>query len=115
MIKQLMVGFILLSVFFGTAAVAEPLPIFFYGDLIVGGKPAAVGTSILAYIDGVPASEVRLVTREGSYATTADPIMVQLASGVLPADQTITFMINGYPATTTATYKEGVTERLDYI
>jgi hypothetical protein len=115
MIKQFIVGLVLLSVLFGATAVAEPLPIFFYGDLTVGGEPAAVGTSILAYIDGVPASEARVVTTQGSYASAADPVMVQLASGVLPASQTITFMINGYPATTTATYAEGVTKRLDII
>ena len=114
MIKQFIVGLVLLSFLFGAAA-AEPLPIFFYGNLTVGGEPAAVDTIIQAYIDDMPASEVRVVTTPGNYATAADPIMVQLASGVLPADQLITFMINGYPAITTATYVEGATERLDII
>ena len=115
MIKQLIVGLALLFLFFGATAVAEPLPIFFYGDLIVGGEPAAVGTSIQAYIDGLPASEVRVVTIEGTYATSDYPLMVQLASGVLPASQTIIFMINGYPATTKGVHVEGITKRLDII
>jgi len=114
MIKRLIVGLVLLSLLFGAAA-AEPLPIFFYGSLTVGGEPAAVDTIIQAYIDDMPASEVRVITTQGRYATSADPIMVQLAPGVLPADQLITFRINGYPAITTATYKEGVTEQLDII
>ena len=91
-----------------TPALAQPpsLPHQFYGNVTINGAPAAQGTTVEAYVDGV-LNNSTTVDSQGRYGY--DPVFTVTGSD----GDTVSFKVDGTDASQTATYQSGGFTRLD--
>ena len=89
------------------------LPEEFYGDVIINGAAAPVGTVIIAKIGGVERGSFT-TTEAGKYggSGTFDSRLV-VAGEETEVGQTITFRVNGFQANQTAVYEPGLSGQLN--
>jgi len=109
---------LLLGLVAGAAAATEGsppvLPHEFYGNVMVGGSAAPVGTEITATIDGVECGSV-VIVEPGRYGGP-DPSIGNRLIVTATADQEgapITFLVNGRVAGETANFTSGAVTALD--
>ena len=93
-----------------------PLPAEFYGSLSIDGKPAPIGTSITAQINGVEKGSL-ITSVEGFYGGPG-LFDIRLKVNVSeeeyrPGELKIVFMINGQQVSRTADYEPGSSKQLD--
>ncbi|MBI2851677.1 MAG: hypothetical protein HYX84_01040 [Chloroflexi bacterium] len=119
-VKRLLVGLLAASWLAGIAvpvsAAVPELPHAFYGNLTVEGAPAKVGTRVEARGTGVLtgiAGNPLTTTLQGAYGGPGsfDPKLV--VQGAIAQGATVSFFVDGKPATQTATWVSGQISRLD--
>ncbi|HWQ67921.1 MAG TPA: hypothetical protein VN372_13765 [Methanospirillum sp.] len=98
------------------AGAVPPLPAEFYGNVFLDGKPAPVGTSIMALINGVEKGSIQ-TSVEGFYGGPAlfdTRLKVNVSEEEYkPGDLTVTFVINGQQSLVTADFEPGSSKQLD--
>ena len=85
-------------------------PHAFVGTVTVDGAPAADGTQVTAYLDGVPDSVAGTTVTGGRYV-----IKIVQRSSTLFADRKVTFKIGGRDGSPTAVWTSGAADELDLV
>lgn len=114
-------GLLLLILFIITQCVlpvqaVPPLPAEYYGNVLIDGAPAPVGTTITAFIQDIPKGSI-VTDIDGFYGGPGlfDPrLKVNVSeSEVQAGDLIITFQINGIPASQSVLFEPGAAQQLD--
>ncbi|HOW04369.1 hypothetical protein [Methanospirillum hungatei] len=114
-------GLLLLILFIITQCVlpvqaVPPLPAEYYGNVLIDGAPAPVGTTITAFIRNIPKGSI-VTDIDGFYGGPGlfDPrLKVNLTEEEVQAgDLIITFQINGIPASQSVLFEPGAAQQLD--
>ena len=85
-------------------------PHAFVGSVTVDGAPAADGTQVTAYLDGVPDSVAGTTVTDGRYV-----IKIVQRSSTLFADRKVTFKIGGRDGSPTAVWISGAADELNLV
>lgn len=85
-------------------------PHAFVGTVTVDGAPAADGTQVTAYLEGVPDSVAGTTVSGGRYI-----IKIVQRSSTLFADRKVTFKIGGRDGSPTAVWTSGAADELDLV
>ena len=85
-------------------------PHAFVGSVTVDGAPAADGTQITAYLDGVPDSVAETTVTDGRYV-----IKIVQRSSTPFADRKVTFKIGGRDGSPTAVWTTGAADELNLV
>lgn len=98
------------SIVWTVAIVAQsppPLPGEFYGNITINGKDPAVGTVIIAKVDGVERGRF-VTTTTGAYGSSKDEDKRLIIEGTeTDIGKNISFLIDGVQANERVTYKSG--------
>lgn len=84
------------------------LPCTYFGNVLISGTPAPVGTVITAKVDGVDLIGSTTVTTTGKY----ESLSVQNNFGTVENPQ-VTFFVNGIQATQIRTFEKGAAIKVD--
>ena len=87
-------------------------PHAFVGTVTVDGAPAADGTQVTAFLDGVPDSVAGTTVTDGRYVIK---IVQRSSSSTLFADRKITFKIGGRDGSPTAVWISGAADELNLV
>lgn len=85
-------------------------PHAFAGTVTIDGAPAAEGTQVTAFLEGVPDSVAGATVKDGLYN-----IKIVQRSSTLFADRKVTFKVGGKDSTTTAVWTSGEATELNLV
>jgi azurin len=85
-------------------------PHAFAGTVTIDGAPAAEGTQVTAFLEGVPDSVAGATVKDGLYN-----IKIVQRSSTLFADRKVTFKVGGKDSTTTAVWSSGEATELNLV
>lgn len=88
-----------------------PTPASYYGDVTVDGESADDGLEVTAELDGVEYGPIETDGGEYGDAGLGDKLVVDPDDD--PADDEVTFFVNGEEAEETATWESGTQEQVD--
>lgn len=85
-------------------------PHAFAGTVTIDGAPAAEGTQVTAFLEGVPESVAGATVKDGLYN-----IKIVQRTSTLFADRKVTFKVAGKDSTTTAVWSSGEATELNLV
>ncbi|MBA7660521.1 hypothetical protein ES703_68523 [subsurface metagenome] len=98
------------------ASAIQPIPHLFYGDILINGEPAPIGTIVEVRGEGVNTgveSNPIMTTEVGKYSSSGPVGAKLLVQGDIEDNTVLSFYVNGQPTGQTYIWQSGEFTRLD--